>query len=187
MTSAQHMSDAALAQAFVDRVPDALTEAYRRYGDLLYSVARSVNGGPEAEDCIHDAFVRVWSHPESYRPERGALRAFLVVCVRNEALTRRRNAARHATIEQKAALLKSDGRDAFEDIEHVDIARLRAAMAALPADQRTVLELAYDGNLSQSAIAARLGVPLGTVKSRASIALRKLALTMHPPVNEGTP
>jgi len=179
------MSDMALAQAFVDRKQVAFAEAYQRYRDLLYSVARSVSGSaPEAEDCVHDALVRVWSQPNSYRVERGALRAFLVVCVRNEALTQRRNAARHATIEAKTALLDRFERDAFEDVDHVELTRLRSAIAALPADQQKVLELAYFGGLSQSEIASRLDAPLGTIKSRASIALRKLTLAMNRPGND---
>jgi RNA polymerase sigma-70 factor (ECF subfamily) len=185
VTSAPDMSDAALAQAFVDRAPVALGEAYRRYRDLLYSVARSVTASaPEAEDCVHDALVRVWSQPESYRLERGALRAFLVVCVRNEALTCRRDAARHLAIESNMAFAQSDESNTFAENDHVELARLRSAMAALPAEQRAVLDLAYFGGLSQSEIANRLSVPLGTIKSRASIALRKLTLAMHHPENE---
>jgi len=154
VTSAGEMSDAALAQAFVARAPAALDEAYRRYRDLLYSAARSVcASAPEAEDCVHDALVRVWAHSNTYRGERGALRAFLVVCVRNEALTRRRDAARHVRIEAKAAILDIPQREAFEDVDHIELSRLRAALAALPAEQRTVLELAYFSGLSQSEIA----------------------------------
>jgi RNA polymerase sigma-70 factor, ECF subfamily len=186
VTSTGEMSDEALAQAFVDRAPVALDESYRRYRDLLYSVARNVTASaPEAEDCVHDALVRVWSQPDTYRLERGALRAFLVVCVRNEALTRRRNAARHLAIETNTAIgeQRDDG-NAFEETDHVELARLRSAMAALPAEQRAVLDLAYFGGLSQSEIAKRLSVPLGTIKSRASIALRKLTLAMRHPENE---
>jgi RNA polymerase sigma-70 factor (ECF subfamily) len=185
VTGAPDMDDAALAQAFVDRVPDALGEAYRRYGDLLFSVSRSVmSDATLAEDCVHDALVRVWSQPQTYRVERGALRAFLVVCVRNEALTRRRNEARHLAIETNVALAQRDESNAFAENDHVELTRLRGAMAALPVEQRTVLDLAYFGGLSQSEISKRLSVPLGTIKSRASIALRKLSLAMHHPENE---
>jgi RNA polymerase sigma-70 factor (ECF subfamily) len=185
VTGTREMDDAALAQAFVSRVPDALGEAYRRYGDLLFSVARSVMcDATLAEDCVHDALVRVWSQAESYRPGRGTLRAFLVVCIRNEALTRRRDASRHAAIEARAFSGDRFDEGAFAESDHVELARLREALAALPADQRAVLDHAYFGGLSQSQIAARLGLPLGTVKSRASIALRKLALAMHHPEND---
>jgi len=158
-----------------------LEGVYRAYGRPLYSVARAVLGNDEdAQDCVHDALVRLWQRSGSYRPERGSLRSYLLVSVRNEALTRKRNAARHVHIEERAA------RD--EQLEYeievndpVERASLRRAVAALPAEQRAALELAYFGHLTHMQVAERLGVPLGTTKSRLALALRKLnaALTQR--------
>src|ERR1700686_5348341 len=81
-----------------------LESVYQAYGKPLYSAARSVLGNDDdAQDCVHDALVRIWQRAGSYRPERGSLRSYLLVSVRNEALTRKRNAARHFTIEERAA------------------------------------------------------------------------------------
>ena len=105
------------------------------------------------------------------------MRAFLLACVRNEALSRRRNAARHFHIEERAA--KSEPREyEFAVSDHVERDQLRRALTNLPAEQRAALELAYFGQLSQAQIAERLDIPLGTVKSRVAMALRKLQAAM---------
>ncbi len=176
------MTDDELAEAFVAHQSDALDEAYRRHAPLLISVARRVltNGG-DAEDCVHDALMRVWSNPGSYRRERGALRAFLVVCVRNDALARRRSAARHLEIEERVARDNAvEYDDSLERSDPVARAHVAGALAALPVEQRRVIELAYFDGHTQTEIAAILHVPLGTIKSRASMGLRKLALALAP-------
>ncbi len=158
-----------------------LESVYAAYGRPLYSVARNVLGNDDdAQDCVHDALVRVWQRSPSYRPEHGSLRSYLLVSVRNEALTRKRNAARHLNIEQRAV------RDELSEYElevndPIERATLRRALAALPAEQRVALELAYFGHLTYVQVAERLGVPLGTIKSRIALALRKLnaALTQR--------
>ena len=164
---------------FAARRPAGLEAAYREYSGVLCGVAQSVLGNAsEAQDCVHDALLRVWSKPDSYRPERGPLRAFLIVCVRNEAIARKRAAARRCAIDERIALsrpaIESDLGDPIERV------RVLQALRELPGDQRAALELAYYGGRTHSEIAAELGLPLGTVKSRLSLALRKLALRLRP-------
>lgn len=167
---------------FVSRRPGALDRAYRAYGSLLYSVARHILGNDDdAMDCVHDALVRIWYRSETFRPERGSLRAYLAVCVRNEAIGRKRAAARHFTIEQRA--LEARVEQSYE-LEIQDVAlreRLRSALGALPSEQREALVLSYGRHLSHGQISESLGVPLGTIKSRIALALRKLqkALAAH--------
>jgi RNA polymerase sigma-70 factor (ECF subfamily) len=169
------MTDDDLAASFVARRPQALEDAYRAYAPALYSVARHVLGGDaDAQDCVHDALLRVWNRPGTYRPERGSLRTFLAVCVRNEAIGRKREAARHFHIERRLADAEPERPYEFEVDDFVERARLREALGALPEDQRKALELAYFGYLSHAQIAEKLGVPLGTIKSRLALGLRKL-------------
>jgi RNA polymerase sigma-70 factor (ECF subfamily) len=138
------------------------------------SVARHVLGEPSAaEDCVHDALLRVWQAPNSYTAERGTLRAFLITCVRNEALSRLRSGLRRVERERRAHLLEVD-LESNEPADPFDARRVRAALARLPAEQREAIERAYFENLTQNQIAERLGVPLGTVKSRVLLAMRKL-------------
>jgi len=169
------MTDDELAADFVARRPQALEAAYRAYAPTLYSVARQVLGNDsDAQDCVHDALMRVWGRTGAFRPERGSLRTFLSVCVRNEAIGRRREAARHFHIEQRLALDEPERPYEFEVRDHVELGRLRDALTALPPEQRQALELAYFQYLSHTQISEKLGVPLGTIKSRLAMGLRKL-------------
>jgi RNA polymerase sigma-70 factor (ECF subfamily) len=166
--------DRELDAAFAAHVDGALEEAYRRYAAVLQAAARHVLGtADDARDCVHDALVRVWSRAGAYREERGALRSFLIVCVRNEAISRKRSAVRHVASEHRAAAAPPFGIDVAERLA------VRSALAALPREQRDVIELAYWGDCTQTEIASRLGIPLGTIKSRAALGLRKLARTLH--------
>ena len=166
--------DRELDAAFAAHADGALEEAYRRHAAALQAAARHVLGtAGDARDCVHDALIRVWSKEGAYRPERGALRAFLMVCVRNEALSRKRSAGRHLASEQRAAVATpAFGVDVAERVA------VRGALATLPREQRDVIELAYWGDYTQAEIASRLGIPLGTIKSRAALGLRKLARTL---------
>ena len=167
--------DRELDAAFAAHADGALEEAYRRHAPALQAAARHVLGtAGEARDCVHDALIRVWSKEGVYRPERGALRAFLMVCVRNEAISRKRSAIRHVATEQRAV--------ASTPVFGVDVAErvaVRAALAGLPREQRDVIELAYWADCTQAEIASRLGIPLGTIKSRAALGLRKLARSLN--------
>ena len=127
----------------------------------------------DARDCVHDALIRVWSKEGAYRLERGALRAFLMVCGRNEAISRKRSSVRHVASEQRAAVAPAFGIDVAERVA------VRSALATLPREQRDVIELAYWGDYTQAEISSRLGIPLGTIKSRAALGLRKLARTLN--------
>lgn len=178
------MSEDELADAFVARSPGALEEAYARYGRSLARVAAATLADPTLGwDCVHDTLLRLWLAPASYRRERGTLRAFLLVCVRNAALGRRRDAVRGATIERRAAADRraTEATDSLAELpDPVDVSRLHAALRALPTEQRTVIELAYFRGRSQSEIARELGLPLGTIKGRAALGLRKLTSLLDP-------
>lgn len=173
------LDDAALAGAFAAGDRSAFEEAYRRFGRLLYSTAYNVLGNAEdSQDAVHDALTRVWRTPNAYTRERGALKSYLTVCVRNEAITRARSKQRR---------LRLATRIGEEPIEHEELHlvdpydrdRLRAAMSALPPEQRAPLELAYFKQLSHSEIARELDQPLGTVKSRIAMGLKKLAAAVR--------
>jgi RNA polymerase sigma-70 factor (ECF subfamily) len=173
-------SDDQLASAFAARADGALEEAYRRYGALLRTAARHVLGaGSDTEDCVHDALMRIWSR-QKYCSGRGNLRAFLAVCVRNEAISRLRSSIRLAALEQRTASDPLNGDAGDHSVDAADRLTIRAALATLPREQRDVIELAYWGRCTQSEIATKLAVPLGTIKSRTSLGLRKLARTLAP-------
>src|ERR1700676_5198635 len=155
-----------LAAAFIARRPEAFEQVYARNAVELVSVASYILGdAAAAEDCVHDALLRVWRTPQSYRAERGSLRAFLIACVRNEALSHRRGAVRRQHRERRV----SEGAPLeFVDepmLDRSDAERVRAALERLPAEQRLTIELAYYGGRTQREIPAPLGGSLGTIKN----------------------
>lgn len=167
-----------MAQAFARREPWAFDEAYRRYGALLYSVALNVlHSAEDAEDCVHDVLVRVWKRTNAFTLDRGSVRAFLTVCVRNEAISRRRSAQRQTVLAGKLEA-QTPTSETFEIADFVESARVHHALDALPEEQRSALLLAYFGGKTHAQTAQALGEPLGTVKSRIALGLRKLALAL---------
>jgi RNA polymerase sigma-70 factor (ECF subfamily) len=173
--------DDALAAAFATHERWAFDEAYRRYAPLLYSAAFNVLGNAEdAADCVQDALTRVWRSPNAYNRERGAVRSFLVVCVRNQAVSRRRSHSRRQNLAERLAAEPQE-HDELRAGDPVERDRLRAAMAELPPQQRVPLELAYYEGKTHAEIAGELREPLGTVKSRIAGGLRKLAAALEPP------
>jgi RNA polymerase sigma-70 factor, ECF subfamily len=179
-TPQRRTEEATLAKAFARRERWAFDEAYRRYGALLFSVALNVlHNAEEAEDCVHDVLVRVWKHPRAFAVERGSVRAFLVVCVRNDAISRRRAAARRVHLAERVQQeVEAQSSQEFEIDDFVEHARVREALAQLPHEQREALMLAYFGGKTHVEIAKALDQPLGTVKSRISLGLRKLGAAL---------
>lgn len=170
--------DEALATAFAVKERWAFEEAYRLYGALLFSTAMRVLGDREdAQDCVHDALARVWRSPDAYSRARGPVRSFLVVCVRNEAITRLRSRSRRSKLAERIA---AEPREHGElgDVDVIEHDRLRRALETLPAEQRRPLELAYFAQKTHTEIARELQEPLGTVKSRISMGLRKLSAAL---------
>jgi RNA polymerase sigma-70 factor, ECF subfamily len=150
-----------------------LAAAYSLYWRTLYSAAHGVlRERADAEDCVHDVLVDVWSRKAGYRPDRGTLRGFLITCVRNAALTRKRSAARHREIEAAAFA----GRSEVESLDLTARYQLQSALSSLPADQLRALALAFYGQRTHAEIARELDLPLGTVKSRLALAIKKLKM-----------
>ncbi|HLX25524.1 MAG TPA: sigma-70 family RNA polymerase sigma factor [Candidatus Cybelea sp.] len=177
--------DEALAAAFAAHERWAFSEAYRQNASLLYSAAYNVLGNAdEAKDCVADAIARLWRARHPYSPGRGSLRNFLVVCVRNEAISRRRRHVRRARVEERLAALASDA-EPFDAEDPIERDRVRSALIALPPEQRTAIALAFYGGKTHTEIAAELQEPLGTIKSRIKLGLRKLAAALgHPTARE---
>lgn len=171
-------SDEALAAAFAARERWAFTEVYRRNASLLYSAAYNVLGNSDdAKDCVADTIARLWRAPGAYSPARGNLKSFLLVCVRNQAISRLRGRTRKAHMEERLAVTAPD-REEFDIPDPIERDRVRRAVRALPPEQRTAIALAYYEGKTQTEIAAELNEPLGTIKSRIKLGLRKLAAAL---------
>jgi RNA polymerase sigma-70 factor (ECF subfamily) len=175
---ADALDDAALLAAVAGGDAAALDQLYRRYRSLAFATAYGVLRDPNAaEDAIHDAFLNVWRAARSFHPAKGSLRAWLLTIVRNAATDhlRARRFSAPAQETRDSCDLKAQTDDVCAAVAAAaDARRLRAAMQTLPPDQRSTLELAFFGGLTHGEIAARTGVPLGTVKGRVRLGLRRL-------------
>ncbi len=154
----------------------ALAQLYDRYGSLMIGVALKILPTREAaEDIVHDVFLEAWRSAESYDAARGSVRNWLLIRLRSRSLDRRRSA--HATrVVAMADLRTMERADEAEESPEMspDRAAIRAGLTALSPEQRQVLELSYFDGLSSAEISARIGVPIGTVKSRMAAALHRL-------------
>jgi RNA polymerase sigma-70 factor, ECF subfamily len=163
-------------QSLAAGAESALADAYRLYWRSLYHAAHGVlHEREDAEDCVHDVLLDVWSRAASYRPERGTLRAFLLACVRNAALTRKRSASRHREIEAAVCARQST----VESIDFAAAFQLRSALSTLPPEQLRALSLAFFAQRTHTEIARELELPLGTVKSRLALAIKKLNVRLR--------
>jgi len=164
-----------LVEDFAARRPAGLETAYGLWSRLFVSIAHHALGDrARAEDCVHDALLRVWRAPNRFEGNRAMLKAYLAASVRNEALAILRSQGRRDARELRAARLVPETSVDPPVVDPVEAERLRAALARLPEEQRIALELAYYGNKTHVQISEQLGAPLGTVKSRIAMAIRKL-------------
>ena len=155
----------------------SLSALYSAYGRQIYGLGvHLLRDAGLAEDLVQETFIRLWRSAHRYDSTRSSVRTFVFTLARRAAvdLWRRRGVAvPHELVEPEAE--GAAGNEAFEHL----LLRLAVgeALAELSPAHREVLELAYREDLTQAQIAERLGIPLGTVKTRSMHALR--ALTRH--------
>jgi RNA polymerase sigma-70 factor, ECF subfamily len=168
-------SDEALVARMAARDPESISALYDRHRTLIFSLAlRILADRSEAEEVLTDVFFQAWRGAERFDSRRGTVVGWLINMCRSRAIDRlrargRRESGLAAVAGETAASAggASSGEDPERAADHErKRVRIRAAMGALPPEQRGALELAYFGGLSQSEIAAKLGEPLGTIKTR---------------------
>jgi RNA polymerase sigma factor (sigma-70 family) len=151
----------------------AIDECYGALGPMVLGYLRRFVVRDEAEDVLQRVFYEVWRNRDRYDPAR-SLEAWVLGIARKRAIDQlRRRHANIVPIEELRDIAGDDGRELAE--RHARASEVRSALERLPATQREVLTLAYFGDLTQTQIAERLGVPLGTVKARSFRGLRRLA------------
>lgn len=151
----------------------ALAELYGLHARSLLALAQSLlRHRHDAEDLLHDVFLEAWRCADDYSPERGSVRSWLLMRTRSRALDRLRSSSRR----RSAVSTQSQGEAsaALPEALTADRHRLPAALAQVPEAQQGVLVLAYFEGLTTHEISSRLGIPEGTVKSRAHAAIQTL-------------
>ena len=170
------LCDAALAQNSF-----AFGAAYDQYAPVLYGLLLRVLRDPgDAQEILQETFLSAWNDARKFDSTRGSELAWLISMARSRGIDRLRARQRRSDrqeaagreISTTAPSVDSPGNDpvAFKEIRTA----VRGALQELPEPQRRALELAYFDGLSQSEIAARLGEPLGTIKTRTNLAMKKL-------------
>jgi RNA polymerase sigma-70 factor (ECF subfamily) len=173
-------SDAMLVERLPrDRSGDELRELYRRYAGELFGFAASALGDREqAEEIVQDVFAQLWRHAGEYDERRASVRTWLYAIARNRIVdAHRRAAARPRRADEEHSLESAAEVDAALD-QAVLRWQITAALARLSPAHREVIRLAHYGGLTMREISDRIGIPLGTVKSRTSYALRSLRLIL---------
>jgi RNA polymerase sigma-70 factor (ECF subfamily) len=167
--------DLTLLSRVVDGDRAAFTELFDRYGPMVLGfLTRMLRHRPDAEEVLQETFLQVWEQAGRYRSERSTPKAWIFLLARSRALDRIRSrdarARRDAAAEDSLPL--SSGADMRGAVESKLL--VADALQALSPEQRRCVELSFYQGLSLSQIASRLEVPLGTVKSRFLLGMRKL-------------
>jgi RNA polymerase sigma-70 factor, ECF subfamily len=170
-------TDDQLIASIQARDMQALEQFFDRYRVLAYSLAyRLLNDAGDAEDVVQEAFLNVWRSAGTFHAGRGGGRAWLMSIVHHRAIDRLRGrGSRPLTAHLDDALPLPDTVDVWAEVaQRLTGSEVRQALNELPTEQRESIELAYFSGLSQSEIAGRLNLPLGTVKGRMRLGLRRL-------------
>ena len=173
------LQDRALVVRVIDGDVQAFEAIYDRYSTQVFGLAMRVTGRQSAaEEATQDAFLSLWRTAERYDTDRGTLRTWLLSMVRNRSIDWLRREARHDREHEidDALVGRLEAADRTEEqaTTHEESRQTRQLLTILPTEQRQVIELAYFKGLTQTEIAAKVGIPLGTVKGRQRLALTKM-------------
>jgi RNA polymerase sigma-70 factor (ECF subfamily) len=184
-----HLSDEALVALVARGDEGALAELYDRVGRIAYGLAlRVLRDDRLAEDAVQEAFLGVWRTAAAFRAERAKASTWILTLVHRRAVDLVRREER-----RRAEPLDDETRDAAASASAEDAAwlgfereRVQGALRQLPDTQREAIELSYYGGYSQSELAERLGLPLGTIKSRMFAGFARLRELLDDRAEEGS-
>ena len=176
-------TDSDLIRRVGDQDDAALLALYDRYNRQAFGLAfRILGDASNAEEVVQDAFLSLWRNAKSFDTARGGVRTWLLTIVHNRSIDRIRAARSRATgVDLEVADYAGMTTDPWDEVtDRLDGAQVRSAVADLPPDQRAAIEMAYFQGFTHHEIADRTGIPLGTIKGRLRLGLRKLATSLAP-------
>jgi RNA polymerase sigma-70 factor, ECF subfamily len=162
--------------------PDALSQLYDRYNGILKAlILRVVHNEAEADDLLQEIFMEIWNQAKNFSAQRGKPLGWMVTLARRRAIDGLRKKQAYARAEERLQAETEQQPDAWvqnttEDQINLGDTRehLRRVLEALPAPQQQAVELAFFQGMSQREIAANTNTPLGTVKTRLELGLKKI-------------
>ena len=176
----EELEDLELLAKISEKDRQALAELYDRYGRRVFALAvRMLNDPVGSEEVTQDVFMSVWRRGASYTSKKGKFTTWLFSIAHNRTIDelrkRKRDRSRENTdIDDHLNIQSSDISPADAAVAQSEYLQIRAAMEKLPVEQKHVVDLSYFKGLTQTEIAMKTGQPLGTVKTRMRLALRKL-------------
>lgn len=181
--------DQGLVRAMAAGRSEAVARLYDRYSGMLLALSQRILGSrSDAEEILQETFLQAWNQASRYDPKRSSVSTWLVLIARSRSIdrlrsrrvrqrtataARRENPTVHASPQGVGSVLLQERRN-----------RLREELAKLPYEQRQVLEMAFYGGMTQSEIASETGIPLGTVKTRTLLAMKKLRKALQSEIKE---
>ena len=157
----------------------ALSEIHARYARLVFSIAlKALNDQAGAEEIVQQVFTEVWRHARHYRLDRGKFSAWVGTITRHQCIDELRRRRARPMIDPgswESLDRLTDHEDPAQQVQHtLEQARIRQALAQIPPQERTVIQLAFWGGMTQREIAQHCHAPLGTVKTRLRLGMRRL-------------
>lgn len=187
--TASPASDPALVRAVAAADKAAVAELWDRFAPMLLGLARRVVQDPDdAEEVLQEVFLHVWNRADRYDPSRSSVATWLALIARSRAIDRARSRGvvdrTHAAVQHEPGPAHASAEGAARVQHDERRRRVRAELGNLPEDQRRVLELAFFGGMTQREIAESTGIPLGTVKTRTLLAMKKLRAALRDEIRE---
>jgi RNA polymerase sigma-70 factor (ECF subfamily) len=175
-------SDLELMKAIQAEDPDALSQLYDRYNGILKAlILRVIHNEAEAEDLLQEIFMEIWNQAKNFSSQKGKPLGWMVTLARRRAIDGLRKKQAYARAEERLQNETEQQPDAWahnatqEEIVLSDTRDLiRKVIAGLPPAQQEAIDLAFFRGMSQREIAANTNTPLGTVKTRLELGLKKI-------------
>ena len=184
-TTDAEVSDEQLMEMIQSHDHRSLALLHTRYAALLRTITMKVlHNDADSEDLLQDIFMEIWDRAASYDPQMGKPLAWIATLARRRAIDRLRKRETYSRVEDRYAD-ECDCHTAGWTHVHEDISKseqaviLERALATLPEAQRDAIHLAFHQQMTQREIAAHTGIPLGTIKTRLELGLRKMAASLR--------
>ncbi len=181
-------SDEALMAEIINRDQTALDQLYARYRPLISKIVMEIlPNEADAEEALQDVFMEIWTRAANFDVRKGKPLGWIICMARRRAIDHYRKIRRRAEASEKLRVESEEGEGAVSNGLTAVAARddhavnsdlhtfLSGMIGSLPVEQGRVIHLSYFKEMSQREIASRTGIPLGTIKTRLDLALRKLA------------